>query len=378
MIRSALQIAASLFLVALAACSPESVAPPGKLRIQVTNKAASPASRTLLTRAFEFMSSGTLKPVKRTLAGMPLTTDDFECFSVNITAGDINYENDLSDQSCHSSDQMQGAGFGIVSAAFNRGDYVDVDVPEGFGRNIDVYGLYPTPADCGGTETAIAGYYLGGLTQDLTGDATVTVPIEYDGSTPDLKCNEPDIIADPMLVAGSDYSCGLNRYGEVYCWGRDDLGQLGDDDTTQENDPVQVWNSAGDDFLTDVTSIAGGDSHVCVATDWDGVQCWGDNTNGQLGNNSTTQSGLPVDVSDTTGTDTLSDVYDVAAGQQFSCALDNSGNVYCWGNNTSGQLGDTTTTNRLIPVEVTGVGGTGVLSDIDSFVAGGTHACAVD
>ncbi|MCX6015025.1 MAG: hypothetical protein NT020_05480, partial [Chloroflexales bacterium] len=65
-------------------------------------------------------------------------------------------------------------------------------------------------------------------------------------------------------------------------------------------------------------------------------------------------------------------VPDIVVGTDFSCALDDSGTVWCWGDNTYGQLGDGTTTPSSEPVQVTG------LSGVQSFSAGSTHVCAID
>jgi alpha-tubulin suppressor-like RCC1 family protein len=98
---------------------------------------------------------------------------------------------------------------------------------------------------------------------------------------------------------------------------------------------------------SNVTAIAAGGSHTCALTTAGAVQCWGSNASGQLGNNSTTNSQLPVAV-----TGLSSDVTAIAAGQSHTCALMTSGAVQCWGDNEDGQLGNNSTTNSSVPVTV--------------------------
>src|SRR5262249_43071343 len=149
--------------------------------------------------------------------------------------------------------------------------------------------------------------------------------------------------------------------GAVECWGANDSGQLGDNSTTQRPAPVDVSGLAGG-----VVALATGAAHSCALTVAGGVKCWGLNANGQGGDGTTTQRLTPVDVSGLT-----SGVRAIAAGDNHTCALTNAGGVKCWGQNATGQLGDNSTTDRNAPVGVSGLSG-GVIA-ID---AGAAHTCA--
>jgi RHS repeat-associated protein len=150
--------------------------------------------------------------------------------------------------------------------------------------------------------------------------------------------------------------------GGVKCWGYNSSGQVGDNSTTQRTTPVNVSG-----LTSGVSAIAVGDFHTCALTTSGGVKCWGNNSNGQLGNNSTSNSSVPVDVSSLT-----SGVTAITAGGSHTCALLSTGGVKCWGRNGQGQLGDGTTTQRLTPVDVNGL-----TSGVSYVFAGYRHTCAL-
>lgn len=108
-----------------------------------------------------------------------------------------------------------------------------------------------------------------------------------------------------------------------------------------------------DELVTDVVDIAAHYGHTMVLKSDGTVWTWGNNYCGQLGNGSTSNSLKPVQVTELTG---LTDIKEIAGGNTFSLALSHDGTVWAWGCNTSGQLGDGTTTRKSRPVEVlTGV-----------------------
>lgn len=100
-----------------------------------------------------------------------------------------------------------------------------------------------------------------------------------------------------------------------------------------------------------VIQAAAGDRHSCALMDTGIVKCWGQNTYGQLGDGTTTNRSTPTQVPG------LSGVTAIATGGDHSCAVLNTGSLQCWGRNFSGQLGDGTTTNRSTPITVPGVSG---------------------
>ncbi|MFH1321674.1 MAG: T9SS type A sorting domain-containing protein [Bacteroidota bacterium] len=165
------------------------------------------------------------------------------------------------------------------------------------------------------------------------------------------------------IDAGYGHSLAVGDNGNIWTWGFNDYGQLGDGTTMNRNRPVYISGGGKD--------VAGG-SHHSLAVKADGmVWAWGNNFNGQLGDGTTIMKTIPIQVSG------LTDVIAVAAGSSHSLALKDDGTVWAWGYNGRGQLGDGTTINRHTPVQIVGPGGTGFLTDIIAISAGWMYSMAL-
>jgi alpha-tubulin suppressor-like RCC1 family protein/Flp pilus assembly pilin Flp len=184
-------------------------------------------------------------------------------------------------------------------------------------------------------------------------------------------------------------SCARTSGGNLWCWGSGNQGQLGNGNVSSPNypSPVQVLAAAATPFSGVVEVSGGGNAFNCARDGSGHAWCWGYNANGRLGNNSTSASGYPVQVRDTTGGagTMLSYVTAISAGADHVCAVagtagnPSAGNVYCWGSGTQGQLGNGSTAESRFPVAVrddTGGAGT-TLSGITSIASGGSHTCAI-
>jgi alpha-tubulin suppressor-like RCC1 family protein len=217
------------------------------------------------------------------------------------------------------------------------------------------------------TSIAAGGMYTCALTSDGAvkcwgengsgelGDGTTT-----NRSTPgDVIGLSSEVIA---VSAGMYHTCVITSSGGVKCWGNNGFGELGDGTTTNSSSPVDVI-----DLSSGVIAISTGGNHTCALTSGGAVKCWGYNYAGELGDGTTTNSSSPVDVKDLS-----SGIIAVAASGAHSCALTSTGAVKCWGHNSSGQLGDTTTFDRYTPVNVEGLS-----SGVTAISAGSHSTCAL-
>ena len=196
----------------------------------------------------------------------------------------------------------------------------------------------------------------GNNTYRQLGDGTNTdrsTPVDVTGLTSGVAA----------VAAGEYYTCALTTAGGLKCWGRNGYGQLGDGTTTDRSTPVDVTG-----LTSGVAAVAAAFEHTCALTTAGGLKCWGLNHLGQLGDGTTTNRLTPADVTGLT-----SGVAAADAGQYHTCALITPGGVKCWGGNDWGQLGDWTTTNRLTPVDVTGI-----TSGVAAVAAGHYHTCALN
>jgi alpha-tubulin suppressor-like RCC1 family protein len=184
------------------------------------------------------------------------------------------------------------------------------------------------------------------------------------------------------LVALNSGFCAILDTGSVSCWGGNSFGELGDGSTTERDAPVRVLDVTGGGYLSGVASlVAFGDSAretVCAVLSDGGVDCWGSNGNGQLGNGTTTSSLSPVPVLGVGGGGLLTEVTSLTASSSGTvCALLSSTGVDCWGNNDYGQLGDGSTTDANTPVEVVDAAGSGTLAGVTSMAVAYRTFCAV-
>jgi alpha-tubulin suppressor-like RCC1 family protein len=149
-----------------------------------------------------------------------------------------------------------------------------------------------------------------------------------------------------MVAAGFSHSCAVTSVGAVKCWGSNNNGRLGDGKVSDSYElrPVDVQG-----LSNGVAMVAAGRNHTCAVTTTGAVKCWGKNDYGQLGNSLNVDSAVPVDVQGLS-----SGVAMVAAGTFYSCALTTVGTVKCWGKNDYGQLGNNSTTGSSVPVDVVG------------------------
>ncbi len=196
---------------------------------------------------------------------------------------------------------------------------------------------------------------------------TATVPFATKGSI-GPKAAITSTTGNPFteLAVGLMHSCGLTATGSAWCWGWNQFGQVGDgtsgSSASARPTPVGV---SGRLFFS---SISSGGFHTCGLSSGK-AYCWGSNSDGQLGDGTTDHTGAPkatpVAVSGTLN------FTKIAAGYAHTCGLASSGHAYCWGDNSSGQIGDGSTTDRSEPVPVIGE------KTFVSISVGSAHVCAI-
>jgi hypothetical protein len=178
-------------------------------------------------------------------------------------------------------------------------------------------------------------------------------------ATPGVVASSSTYVA---AVSGRFHKCALTSLGGVECWGANDHGQVGDGTTGNVRpDPTPVVGLSG------VVALTAGIDHTCAVTAAGALKCWGVNLYGALGDGTRTVRASPVQVSGLG-----SGVVAASAGYYHTCALMNTGAVRCWGHNSNGQLGDLTTTDRLRPTSVVNLGRVAV-----AIASGGAHTCAL-
>ncbi|WP_313917355.1 hypothetical protein [Tahibacter sp.] len=163
------------------------------------------------------------------------------------------------------------------------------------------------------------------------------------------------------VAIGENHGCAVRTDGTVWCWGDNAQGQIGDQTTIARPIAVQTVG------IVDAVQIVSGPYFSCARTVGGGVWCWGQNTDGQLGNGSTTNSAqavIPVGLA--------GGVIDLSAGDRHACAVCNDGTVRCWGYNMNGQVGDGTLVSRNVPTAVNDSFATYV-----AVAAGGLHTCGL-
>ncbi len=259
--------------------------------------------------------------------------------------------------------------------------------------------------DWSSSDQSVATVDAGLATAAGSGEATIRA--EAGGVSDDATVT---VVSFASVTAWHHHTCGLTTDGDTYCWGLNELGQLGDGTTTNRTTPVPV--SGGLVFA----SVDASYSHTCGVTSAGSAYCWGANWSGQLGDGTTTERHTPVAVSGglsfasvTSGGSTTCGLTSggsaycwgandwgqlgigssdedahpspeavsgglsfatVIAGGTSTCGVTGAGSAYCWGRNNWGQLGDGTTTDRLAPVAVSG-------GLVFAVVAPGPHTCGV-
>jgi alpha-tubulin suppressor-like RCC1 family protein len=193
-----------------------------------------------------------------------------------------------------------------------------------------------------------AGQLGTGDTKDRSTPAAVTLPMPID-----------------RMATGAAHTCARGSDGSLYCWGSNAYGQLGIGSMTSTSKPALV-----SDLGPRVVRLGAGAGHTCAYTTDGLVWCWGDNREGQLGTGDNVAHDKPIMID----AQKLSDVNQIYAGANHSCAVKTDGTLWCWGGNQFGQLGTGDMDARTSPTQIA----PSVLgSSVATAYAGGGHTCAI-
>ena len=172
-----------------------------------------------------------------------------------------------------------------------------------------------------------------------------------------------------QINSGRNHSCALTDEGTLKCWGKANHGALGNGDTTSSlsNIPVNVTSTN----MSNVIQMSAGNNHSCAITQAGEAWCWGQGYRGQLGNGAKDTQGSPVQVKAPTGNDNLEGIIQIDTEDNHTCALNKEKKVFCWGYGYHGQLGNGSSSDKERPLLVSNI------SDAVQVATGGDHTCAL-
>jgi len=216
------------------------------------------------------------------------------------------------------------------------------------------------------------------LSPDAYHFATVYVKYRSEGNTESACVNASIAYIQPQIVAGDTHACAILSNATVKCWGHNDHGKLGQ--TLGANIGDGIGPSVADvsplSFGASrvAVQLTAGSAHACALLDNHSVQCWGNNSDGQLGVGDTTDRQTPTTVTLPAGKSVAQITTGIEYTKGHTCALFTDGTVSCWGGNTYGQLGLGNTDPLNAPSSTVNLGAGRTATQI---AAGGDHTCAV-
>ncbi|MES1165063.1 MAG: protease pro-enzyme activation domain-containing protein [Verrucomicrobiota bacterium] len=168
------------------------------------------------------------------------------------------------------------------------------------------------------------------------------------------------------VSAGQLHTCAVQLGGRATCWGLGALGDLGNG----VSDPQNLLTPTAVQGLTDAASISADQDHTCAVRGTGVVTCWGANSTGELGNGTTTNSAIPVTVAGLNGASALT-ASSVAVGNDHTCAQLPNGTVACWGNNSFSELGLGNVGQQNVPMTLT------LQASLVTMTSTGHHGCVL-
>lgn len=169
------------------------------------------------------------------------------------------------------------------------------------------------------------------------------------GTEKDIKNTPQEVTLPPevkftQISTNPNFSCALGTDSSTYCWGYGESGQIGNGQNSIESYPAQVIMPSGVIF----TKISTNSNYTCALANDASIYCWGNGIYGQLGNGTSDMVNIPTKVVMPNGIQFKS----IVTSEDFSCALDSLGEIYCWGYGAAGRLGNGNNLNVNIPTKV--------------------------
>ena len=181
------------------------------------------------------------------------------------------------------------------------------------------------------------------------------------GNDSNIPRRVPNIIDAIHISAGGQHSCAVKKTGTVQCWGNNSFGQTGES-IQATNVKISSWREIAN--FKNIKSVSLGENHSCALNNSGEVFCWGDNSEGQLASNTIEESSIPIQIPH------LSKITMISSGNNHTCALHLKGEVFCWGDNRSGQIGNKRIQNKVSVNLVQN------LKNVREISAGGSTTCA--
>ncbi|QVK16776.1 DUF5011 domain-containing protein [Mycoplasmatota bacterium] len=203
------------------------------------------------------------------------------------------------------------------------------------------------------------------------GDGTTTARYTPTEITSHFNLGEGETITEVIL--GCTHSSAITSEGRIFTWGNNNYGQLGDGTTTNKSIPTEITIGVGET----ITEVSLGYSHSSAITSEGRIFTWGMNYYGQLGDGTSIDKNIPIEITSNFILGFEETITEVILGHYHSSVITSEGRIYTWGANHTGQLGDGTTTNKSIPTEITSNFNLGLEETITEVILGGTHTSTI-
>jgi len=180
-----------------------------------------------------------------------------------------------------------------------------------------------------------------------------------------------------QVSLGSSHSAALTSNGRLFMWGANYDGQLGDGTTIDKFIPTEITSSFILTSADKIIQVSLGNSHSSALSTNGQIFTWGKNFYGQLGDGTTTEKFVPTKITSQFSLTSGDKIIQVSLGYSFSTALTTNGQLFMWGANYDGQLGDNTSVNKSVPTKITNQFNLGIGDKIIQVSLGDSYSSAI-